>query len=63
MSVMKTLIANVNFGQAIMLAKEEYRITRSGWNGRGMWVALMPALYMENDKLNDRTKRYLGVKT
>lgn len=30
----------MNFGQAIELMKQGERVARSGWNGKGMWLAL-----------------------
>jgi len=32
----------MNFGQAIEEAKAGKRIQRAGWNGKNMWVALVP---------------------
>ena len=31
---------NMNFGDAIRELKAGKRVTRPGWNGRGMWLAL-----------------------
>ncbi|HEU4344033.1 MAG TPA: DUF2829 domain-containing protein [Candidatus Binatia bacterium] len=36
-------IANLNFGQAIEALKNGRRVTRPGWNGRGMYLWLLPA--------------------
>ena len=46
----------MNFGDAIAAARSGQRISRSGWNGKGMWLALqvpdehskmtLPYLYM-----------------
>jgi hypothetical protein len=33
----------MNFGQALELIKAGKKITRAGWNGRGMFVYLVPA--------------------
>ena len=33
----------VNFGDAIKALKEGHRVARSGWNGKGMFVYLVPA--------------------
>lgn len=33
----------MNFGQAIELLKAGKKVTRRGWNGRGMYLWLMPA--------------------
>ena len=30
----------MNFGQAIEGLKQGKRVSRSGWNGKGMWLAL-----------------------
>ena len=44
----------MNFGEALSALKANSRISRAGWNGKGMWVARMsqkiemtrPYLYM-----------------
>jgi len=33
----------MNFGQAIEALKQGKRITRTGWNGKGMYLFLLPA--------------------
>ena len=33
----------LTFGQAIQAMKDGHRVARSGWNGKGMWVAMSPA--------------------
>ncbi len=33
----------MNFGQAVEALKAGQRVSRSGWNGKGMWLALIPA--------------------
>lgn len=30
----------MTFGQAIEALKAGYRVSRAGWNGKGMWLAL-----------------------
>lgn len=30
----------LNFGQAIEAMKSGSKVTRDGWNGKGMWIAL-----------------------
>lgn len=30
----------MNFGQAIELLKQGKKVTRKGWNGKGMWLKL-----------------------
>ena len=34
---------NLNFGEAIEALKRGQRVTRPGWNGRGMYLWLLPA--------------------
>ena len=31
-----------NFGQALEYLKSGKRVSRSGWNGKGMWLAYVP---------------------
>lgn len=33
----------MDFGAALGLLKNGARVTRPGWNGRGMWLVLVPA--------------------
>jgi len=33
----------MNFSQALELVKTGKRIARAGWNGKGMWLVLIPA--------------------
>lgn len=40
---MEDLEPSLNFGEALELAKQGKRIARHGWNGKGMWVAMVPA--------------------
>lgn len=37
----------MNFGQAIQFLKEGKRVTRSGWNGKGMYLYLKTFDYYE----------------
>jgi hypothetical protein len=47
----------MNFGQALELLKQRREVTRLGWNGRGMWIAMqvpdanskmtLPYIYMK----------------
>lgn len=34
---------NMDFGQAVRLLKNGRRVTRIGWNGKGMWLYYVPA--------------------
>lgn len=58
---------NLSFGDAIAAAKAGHRIARSGWNGKNMFVVIMPELklppYNTQDttrKVNDRTAKWIG---
>lgn len=60
----------MNFGQAIEALKNGQRVAREGWNGKGMWIALMPALSLPprssqepGAKVNDRTAKFIGEDT
>lgn len=37
------MMNNLNFGEALSALKEGKRISRDGWNGKGMFVYLVPA--------------------
>lgn len=37
----------MNFGQALEALKEGAAVARSGWNGKGMWIALTPGSAFE----------------
>jgi len=61
---------NMSFGQALALLKEGKRVGREGWNGKGMFIALMPALKLPpfssqepGAKVNDRTAKFIGNDT
>ena len=32
----------MNFGEAIDALKQGYKVARRGWNGKGMWLILVP---------------------
>lgn len=49
-----------DFGWAIKQLKAGKKVARQGWNGKGMWIALMPALYLDKDIINGRTKKHIG---
>ena len=63
-------VNGLTFGLAIEAAKLGKKITRRGWNGKGMWVVLMPALNLpqfscqeRGPRVNDRTARHIGPDT
>jgi hypothetical protein len=37
------IIETFTFGEAIRLLKQGKRVCRQGWNGKGMWLVLVPA--------------------
>lgn len=60
----------MNFGQAIEQMKLGEKVTREGWNGKGMFVVLMPELKLlphssqePGAKVNDHTAKHIGVDT
>lgn len=60
----------MNFGQALEVSKSGKKLARSGWNGKGQFVVMMPALYLPPHntqepgvKVNDRTAKHIGVDT
>lgn len=54
---------NGNFGDAIEALKNGFKVARKGWNGKNMWICLMPSLYLKADKVNGRTKKHIGENT
>ena len=57
----------LTFGLAIEAAKKGRKIARKGWNGKNMFVAYMPPLYLPphntqepGAKVNDRTAKWIG---
>lgn len=41
----------LNFGQALEALKDGQRVARSGWNGKGMWLALTPGSTVDTSKV------------
>jgi hypothetical protein len=57
-------------GWAIEKMREGLKMRRAGWNGKGMFIVLMPALQLPpfpsqapGAKVNDRTAKHIGVDT
>ena len=57
----------LTFGLAIEALRKGLKVARAGWNGKGMWIVLMPSLYLppfntadELRKVNDRTAKHIG---
>ncbi|MDQ6418679.1 DUF2829 domain-containing protein [Paenibacillus sp. LHD-117] len=60
----------LTFGAALVNLKEGKKLARSGWNGKGQFVVMMPSLYLPphssqepGAKVNDRTAKHIGVDT
>ena len=58
---------NMSFEQALIQLKNGVKMAREGWNGKGMYIVLMPGLYLPpfnsqdtNRKVNDRTAKIIG---
>lgn len=49
----------MNFGEALKLCKNGYKITREGWNGKDMFVVYQ-AGYPEGIAINKNTAEALG---
>ena len=41
------------FGKAIQLAKAGFKVSREGWNGKGMWVIYNPGSKGETHAMHD----------
>jgi hypothetical protein len=59
-----------DFGVALDFLKMGRRVCRQGWNGKGMWIVMMPALELPpyntqapGAKVNDRTAKHIGPDT
>jgi hypothetical protein len=49
-----------DFGWALQALKDGNRVARAGWNGKGMWLALMPGFVIPKGMINDRTRRFVS---
>lgn len=54
-------------GWAVKQMQDGQKVRRRGWNGKGMFIVLMPALYLPPyntqdtaRKVNDRTAKWIG---
>lgn len=61
---------HMNFGHALEMMKLGKKVARSGWNGSGQFVVMMPPLYLPpfstqepGPKVNDRTAKFIGEDT
>lgn len=67
---MSDQIPGGNIGWAVMKMQQGFKVRRRGWNGKGMFVVLMPELKLPpfssqqpGAKVNDRTAKYIGNDT
>lgn len=58
---------SMSFGHAIEAMKLGNKVGRAGWNGKGMFIVVMPALHLPPfntqgtaRKVNDRTAKWIG---
>ena len=49
----------LNFGQAVEALKKGFRVTRPGWNGRGMFLCYMPPVVIPAGMVNERTRQFI----
>ena len=61
-------VNNLTFGLAIEAMKKGFRVSRKGWNGKGMWLVLVPLGYFDVgiSKVGDNFEGFLpwiGMRT
>lgn len=49
----------LDFGEALRALKDGKRVVREGWNGKGMWLALMAGMTVPEGMVNARTKAFV----
>jgi len=61
------IMTGLPFGHAIEAARKGLKIARKGWNGKGMFVVMQPAMELPPfntqgtaRKVNDRTAKFIG---
>lgn len=69
-TIMDAHVTNFDFGAALTHLKAGRAVMRGGWNGKGQFVCMMPALQLPpfntqgtERKVNDRTAKWIGVDT
>lgn len=60
----------MDFADALRCLRQGEKMQRSGWNGKGMFIVLMPELKLPafnsqepGAKVNDRTAKHIGYDT
>ena len=46
---LRKMVENLNYGQALEALKEGKRVSRKGWNGKGMFIFQRPADKLDKD--------------
>lgn len=49
----------MDIGEAVSQLKAGHKVRRAGWNGKGMWLCLMPAVLVPAGMVNSRTRRHV----
>lgn len=59
-----------SFGWALEMLKKGNKLARAGWNGKGMFIVMMPPLQLPPNntqepgaRVNDRTAKFIGEDT
>ena len=47
---------HLSFGEAVLSAKNGYKVARKGWNGKGMYITIMPG-YPDGIEANENTRK------
>jgi len=62
--------SQLSFGDALIMLKQGNKVSRSGWNGKGMFIVMMDGLKLPSfntqeagPKVNDRTAMFIGKDT
>ncbi len=50
--------ALLSFGDAVAALKDGRKVARTGWNGKGMWLCLMPPMTVPADMVSERTRAH-----
>jgi len=50
----------MGIGEAVEAMENGQKVRRAGWNGKGMWLCLMPSLFLPKESVNVRTKSHIG---
>ena len=58
-----TTSTGLTFGQAIEALKAGYKVARTGWNGKGMWLVLVPGTPVAQLKPDTPYGKALGAES